>query len=97
MNPMTMWVALVELHPDETPQVILTTSKVNAEKNAAEMIVSLWNHSPQAFEDDGPEYMHDFLLDHAGSTGLPADVFLEGLRDATTVPFVTIFEQEVTL
>lgn len=88
-----MFVALIELHPDETPEVILSEDQQVVEHEAAEMILSLWQNSPDVFEDDGPEYMKDYL--DAADMGFTARDFIEGLREATTVPFVTVFEQAV--
>lgn len=94
MNEM-MWVALVEFGDDEEPHVSLSHSKERLQRRVAQGLQALWHRHPDAFADDGPAYMAEHYPLAPSSPLSLIEEFLDGLREATTVPYVTITEEPV--
>lgn len=105
MDP-KLWVAVIEWGPEEGDEevvVYLATTKRGVMLEAIQRLIVTWQQAPGMFHDDAPEFMREYgRLDYYGTSFANlADDFLEQwlteFREATTAPWVTLMEKEVSL
>lgn len=92
INP-TIWVGVIEWSDGEEPNLFAATSEYTLENELARKVIAMWSEAPLLFHDEAPAFMAGVTEDQH----LDASEFLEGLKEATTSPWVTIQQKEIKL
>lgn len=83
-------VAVIEWGDGEEVSTHLTTTIEGARRAVAQELVDTWGVAPALFHDDAPEFLDQNPLEPGQADDAEIETWLEGLREATTSPWVTI-------